>query len=248
MHTVAPAASAAQPAASEAAPRSSFPRRAADLFFTPGRLFAELRDDGRAAAWVAPLAAALLVVAAVEALRWVLVTDRQLAEAALAQMSRMNTSGPRPTLEQMEQGAVFSRIAIMVGAFVSTAIWPLFLAAVSWLLFTVLGGRAGYGRHLAVAAWASLVGTVGYAFTSGLQFASGRLDLQLDLALLAPGASPVLAGVLHALSPWMVWMLLLVAFGGSVVAGRRGWAAPAAALLALCAAFGLAAGMVAAAI
>lgn len=247
MSSVVPAASAASPAASEAAPRSSFPQRAVDLFFTPGRLFAELRDDARSRAWLAPVAAALAVVVIVEALRWVLVTDRQLAEAALAQMSRMEGSA-RPTLEQLEQGAVFSRIAILVGFVVTTALFPFFLALVSWVLFTVLGGRAGYARHLAVAAWASLVATLGYAFTSALQFASGRLDLQLDLALLVPDASPVLAGVLHALSPWTVWTLLLVAYGGAVVGGRRDWKLPAAVLLAICAAFGLVGGLIAAAL
>ncbi|HEX8691660.1 MAG TPA: YIP1 family protein [Longimicrobium sp.] len=223
---------------------SSLPQRVADLFFSPGRLFAELREDDRAAAWLAPILVGFLFVAVVEALRLALVSDQQLMDFSLEQARRMGqTATPPPGA--MEAQVAMTRVFFLVGGLVSTAVMPFIVGAILWVLFGVmLGGDAGYLKHVGVAAWASLASSLGYLVISLLQFASGRLDLTLDLSVLTPDLEPgPLLGVLRALGPFTIWWVLLLAIGGAVVNRRRGWGLPAAVLFALVIGIGLVAGL-----
>lgn len=235
---------AEQPRGSSRGTPSSLPGRVADLFFSPGKLFEEVADDSRTGAWLAPILVGFLFVVLVEGLRLALVSDQQLMDFSLEQARRMGqTATPPPGA--MEAQAVLTRAFFLAGGLVSTAVMPFIVGAVLWVLFGVmLGGNAGYLKHVAVAAWASLVTSLGYLVVSLLQFASGRLDLTLDLAVLAPGLEPgPLLGVLRALSPWAIWWVLLLALGGAVVNRRRGWGVPAAVLFAVLIGIGLVGGL-----
>ena len=81
---------------------------------------------------------------------------------------------------------------------------------------------------------AFLVSTLGYAVLTALQYVSGRLDLVLDATvLMGPEPGAVLSAVGHALNPFGLWLIALLALGGATVNRRRGWAGTAAILFGL---------------
>jgi len=67
-----------------------------------------------------------------------------------------------------------------------------------------------------------------------LQFTSGQLDLALTAGVLAPGIErgPV-AGLLGAIGPFMIWLVVLLALGSATVNRRRSWTGAAVLLMAL---------------
>ncbi|HEV7589920.1 MAG TPA: YIP1 family protein [Longimicrobium sp.] len=224
------APTAASPAPARPAPLAS---RIVDTFFSPGRVFEQLRDGP--APWVGPalVCAALLVL--LTALRPLFITNAQVIEFTLQKMSEMGMQ-QLPPADQMATQLTIQTIANTVFG----AVW---MFARVWLMGLVLfalyglmmGGRTDIRPYAAVASHAFLVSALGWLLLTALQYASGRLDLTLDAALLVPGLDPggVAAAVLHAVTPFSVWVAALLALGGATLNRRRGWVGVAALLISL---------------
>jgi hypothetical protein len=224
------AAPAASPAPARPAPLAS---RIVDTFFSPGKVFEQLREGP--APWVGPalVCAALLVL--LTALRPLFVSDAQVVEFALQKMTEMGMQ-QLPTADQMATQLTFQTIF-------GTAFAVVWMFARVWLMGLVLfgvfglmmGGRTDIRPYAAVASHAFLVSALGSVLLTALQYASGRLDVTLDAALLVPGLDPrgVAAAVLHAVTPFSVWTAALLALGGATLNRRRGWMGVAALLISL---------------
>ena len=216
-----------------AAPRPApLASRIVDTFFAPTRVFEQFREGS--APWLGPIVVSLAVLVALMALRPLFISNQQMAEFALQKMSEMGSQN-LPTAEQMEQGMMLQSVIGGVGLafwmFIRVIVAASLLALVYGLL---MGGNAPFASYLAVASHAFLVSALGYVVVTALQYASGKLDVVLDATLLMgdqPGA--LMAAVGHVLSPFGLWLMVLLALGGAVVNRRRGWAGAAAVLMAL---------------
>ncbi|MFL5386298.1 MAG: YIP1 family protein [Longimicrobiaceae bacterium] len=225
---------AAPPAAPPAPARPApLPSRIVDTFFEPAKVFAQLREGP--APWIGPVLVCAALLVLLTALRPLFITDDQVIDFALQKMQEMGAK-QLPTRDQMA-----GQLMIQTGVGTVFAIGWMFLRVwmVGLILLAVysllLGGRNDVRPYAAVASHAFLVGAVGYLVVGALQYATGRLDLTLDAALLVPGLDPkgVPAAVLHAVTPWSVWTACLLALGGAVINRRKGWMGVAALLLSL---------------
>lgn len=229
------AATAAPPAAPAPAPAPPAPlaSRIADTFFSPARVFEQFREGP--APWLGPVLVCVALVLLVIAVRPLFISNQQMAEAGIEQMRQMGAQ-QLPTAEEL---AARMPVQTAIGAVFAVAWLFLRVGVVGLILFGVyalaLGGRNDLRPYMAVTSHAFVVSTVGFLLVAALQYATGRLDLTMDAALLAPGLEPgsVLARVLHGITPWGVWLVALLALGGATINRRKGWLGVAALLFAL---------------
>ncbi|SOD03750.1 Yip1 domain-containing protein [bacterium JGI 053] len=221
---------AASPAPARPAPLAS---RIADTFFSPGRVFEQFREGP--APWLGPVLVCAALLVLFTAIRPLFVSDAQMVEFALQKMSEMGMQ-QLPTSEQMATQLTIQTIfgTAFAVAWMFARVWLVGLILFA-LYGLMMGGRTDVRPYAAVASHAFLVSALGSLLLTALQYATGRLDLTLDAALLAPGLDPrgVAAAVLHAVTPFSVWMAALLALGGATLNRRRGWMGVAALLLAL---------------
>jgi hypothetical protein len=224
---------AAPPAPPHAAPRPApLASRIADTFFAPTKVFETFREGP--APWLGPVLVSVAVTVVLMALRPLFISNLQMAEFALRKMSEMGAQSLPSAGEmaskmavQSVMGGVFAAAWLFLRVFLVGAV----LAAVFGLM---MGGLTQLRPYAAVASHAFLVSTLGFVVVTALQYATGTFDVVLDATLLMgdqPG--PVLAAVGHALNPFLLWLVALLALGGATVNRRRGWAGAAAILLAL---------------
>jgi hypothetical protein len=224
------ASQAAPPAPARPAPLAS---RIVDTFLSPGKVFEQFREGP--APWLGPVLVCVAVLVALTALRPLFITDAQVIDFALEKMGEMGAQ-QLPTAEQMQTQLAIQTVlgTAFAGLWMFLRVWlaGLVLFAIYGLM---MGGRNQVRPYAAVASHAFLVGALGYVVVTALQYATGRLDVTMDAALLAPGLDPkgVAAGVLHALTPWSVWTAALLALGGATLNRRRGWLGVAALLVSL---------------
>jgi len=225
--TAAPAAPAPAPA-----PPAPLASRIVDTFFSPGKVFEQFRDGP--APWLGPVLVCSALLVVLTLLRPLFISDGQMIDFMRQKMSEMGAQVPPP-----EQMATQLKVQMAVGTVFGVAwmflrVWivGLILCAVYGLM---MGGRTQVRPYAAVASHAFLVSALGYLFVTVLAYATGRLDLTLDAALLAPGLDPagIPAALLHGITPWGVWLVALLALGGAVVNRRRGWIGVAALLFSL---------------
>ena len=221
---------AAPPAAVRPAPLAS---RIVDTFFEPTKVFAQFREGP--APWLGPVLACAAVLVLLTALRPLFISNDQVVDFALQKMQEMGAR-QLPTRDQMGTQLMIQTVfgtAFFIGwMFLRVWVYGLLLMAVYSL---VLGGRNDVRPYAAVASHAFLVGALGFLLLGALQYATGRLDLTLDAALLVPGLDPggVPAAVLHAITPWSVWQVCLLALGAATINRRKGWMGVAAFLFSL---------------
>jgi len=98
-----------------------------------------------------------------------------------------------------------------------------------------MGGRNDIRPYMAVTSHAFLVSALGFLVLAALQYATGRLDLTLDAALLMPNADAkgLLVKILHGINPFVLWLIALLAMGGAVINRRKGWLGAAGILFTL---------------
>lgn len=226
----APTAVAAVPAEPR---RSPLLKRVSDLFFSPVTLFEEVRDDPRSS-WLAPTLIALAVALLVEALRFAMVSDLQLAEFSIEQARNMGQNNPMSAEDMLPQ-MMITRVFYVLGSVFWVFLRPFLVGLVLFLIFGVIGGGgAAYMKHVSVAAWAALVSVLALLVMSILQFATGQLDMTLTLAVAAPDVTRgPLAAVLKTLGPFLIWLVVLQALGSATINRRRGWVGGAVALMAI---------------
>lgn len=202
----------------------TLPRRIADTFVAPRRLFAGFRQE-------APWFDVLLLSTAAAVAAASLLPD----EFFLAQVENPVDRLGRPVVVTSSPAEIahYGRYMAMISALVGHPILAFCLAGVLSLVFTVLGGgRASYRQYLAVVSHALLIPALGTLLLLGAR-ALGHTYDSFNLALLAPGlergslALRLLAGI----DPFVVWMLLVAAVGVAELDGRRRWGSAAAILV-----------------
>jgi hypothetical protein len=213
---------------------TSLVSRIADTFIAPTRAFEQLRDGP--APWVGAALVAALAAAAATLVQALLFSPHELSQFLLQQMGDAASRLDAGQLAQLEAGArvrfIIGAVATVPVAFIQVGILGLVLAGV-WGL--VLGGRTQVRPYVAVVAHAMLVGSLGLVVTTGFMAAAHQMGLSLSAALLVPSLDPngVAHKVLGAITPFGVWMVWLMAFGGAVVNRRKGWAGAFALLFGL---------------
>ena len=224
------AAQATPPAPPRPQPLTS---RIADIFFSPVKVFEQFREGP--APWLGPVlvCAALLVV--ITLLRPLFISDQQMAEFAIEKMREMGVQqlpSPDEMAGQMMVQTAIGSVSAVAWMFIRVGLVGLILFGIYAL---ALGGRNDIRPYMAVTSHAFLVSTLGFCLVAALQYATGRLDLTLDAALLAPGLDPtgVPAKLLHGITPWGVWLVALLALGGATINRRKGWLGVAALLFSL---------------
>ncbi|HEX2203319.1 MAG TPA: YIP1 family protein [Longimicrobium sp.] len=224
-----PEAPAARPAA------RPLPVRVADTFFSPGKLFAELRDAGEAGerAWLGPVLVSLVVLLALTLATPLFFTPLEVAEFARQQAVDAGRQNLPPAEQMAGQMEVFRWVGTAFFAAWTFARPFVVGALLAGIFGAFFGGNAKYRMYVSVASHAFLVSALGALVGSALMFASGRLDVALSLAVLAPDAGGVARGVLNALTPFSLWMTALFAYGAATVNRREGWIGAAVILLAL---------------
>ncbi|HKP75037.1 MAG TPA: YIP1 family protein [Longimicrobiaceae bacterium] len=226
---------AAVPAAPAPAPAPPAPlaSRIVDVFFSPAKAFEQLREGK--APWLGPVLVCIALALLVIAVRPLFISDQKMAEAGLEQMRQMGVQ-QLPSVDElaakMTQQTILGAVGATVWMFLRVGLVGLILFGVYGL---ALGGRNDLRPYMAVTSHAFLVPTVGFLLVAALQYATGRLDITMDAALLAPGldSGGVLARVLHGITPWGVWLVALLALGGATINRRKGWIGVAVLLFAL---------------
>ncbi|HET7231438.1 MAG TPA: YIP1 family protein [Longimicrobium sp.] len=227
LETAAPPAPPAPPA--RPAPLAS---RIIDTFFAPTRVFEQFREGP--APWLGPVLVGVAAMVLMMAIRPLFISNQQMAEIALEKMSQMGAPN-LPTVDELAAG--MTRQSVVGGVFLTAWMFiRVFMAAALLAMIhgLMMGGRTALRPYAAVASHAFLVSVLGDLVLTALRYASGRLDVALDATvLMGPEPGALLSAVGHVLSPFGLWLIVLLALGGATVNRRRGWAASAAILLAL---------------
>lgn len=213
-------------------------QRIADTFFSPAKVFASF-GRSEAAPWLGPVLVCAALGAAVTVASTFLVPPEVMAEFTLEQMAARGATELPSVSEMTAQMEGMRAVSLAMGA-VGMVLWSFvrvaLVAGLLWVLFSVAtGGQATFRQYAAVASHTFVVGTVGLVLVSALQIYTRRLDLALDLALLAPGldAASLPHALLKSLGVFKVWMIALLAVGVSAVSRKRMTAVAFAVLLAL---------------
>lgn len=214
-------------------PQQPLMSRVVDTFFSPGKVFEGFREGK--APWLGPVLVSIVVMIVIFAVRPLFISDQQMAEFAIEKMREMGaqqTPTPEEMAGQMAMQTAIGGVFTIAWLFIRVGLVGLILFGIYAL---ALGGRNDIRPYMAVTSHAFLVSTLGYLVLAALQYATGRLDLTLDAALLVPGADSggLLVKILHGITPFGLWLVALLALGGATINRRKGWLGVAALLFAL---------------
>jgi hypothetical protein len=204
-------ATAHDPAAVPAEPAGPgpLPRRVVDTFFSPGELFSRFGPD-------APWGATLLIATLLSAAAFLLIPTELVVEQARERMAAQpGAAGADPAAM-----AGFLRAVMIGGNLVAVPLMTILVAGVLVLVFRVfMDGEAGYRQYLAVASHVAIVGAVGTAVTVPLMVATGNLQHQLSLALLAPmlETDTFAFRFLNGMNVFVLWQVALYAVAAGVM-------------------------------
>jgi membrane protein, antimicrobial resistance system len=177
------------------------------VLYEPTRVFERVRERP---SFLAPF----IAICAVQIV--VFVVNMPFLRAAMAaQFAARPAGGPDPS-KFLWIGAVFVpvgiAIALLIGGFLL------------WVLVSLMGSEAKFGRLLSVAAYSAVpsvvllvvVGTI-VLHVQGVTQVTSPQDMQpaLGLDLLAPGARGFVGAALKATNPFSIWGLVLTAIGVS---------------------------------
>jgi hypothetical protein len=177
------------------------------VLYEPTRVFERV---GERPNFLAPFIAICVVQIAV------FVVNMPFLRAAMAaQFAARPAGGPDPS-KFLWIGAVFIPVgialALLIGGFLL------------WVLVSLMGSEAKFGRLLSVAAYSAvpsvillvLVGTI-VLHVQGIGQVASPQDMQpaLGLDLVAPGARGFLGAALKSINPFSIWGLVLTAIGVS---------------------------------
>lgn len=201
----------------------SLPLRVVQVFVSPGRLFAALREDPK---WLgALLFGALLVV-----LSTLLIPGDVWNEMFRRQMLQSGRQMP----EGIDFGAI-QRVAAVIGGAVFWFVWAFVIAGVTAVIFSfILGDEGRYRQYLSVTAHALLIPALGGLATVPLRIARRDPQLSLNLGLFVPGVEGTYLGsFLTTLDLFLLWGYVVIALGVHQIDRNRSWGSAAAVILCL---------------
>lgn len=230
MSTSTTIASSETPAASQ----PSLPGRLAQVFFSPGELFAGFRES---APWGGALLTLVLVIALTAGASFFLVPDQMIADFMKEQMRIGGAPQIPPDEMLLQQARIGKAIGAIVGP-IMQAIVVFLSAGICSMAFTVLGGgQARFGQYLAIVSHAMFIPLLGALLAVPLQLKTGQLDLAYSLALAAPTLGIEPGGILHhtlkQFDIFMMWGVVVAGIGVAAVNGRRSWVVPSVVLFSI---------------
>lgn len=198
-------------------PLPSLPRRAIDVFLSPGRLFEGLRTHP---AWVgALLLGGILVVIATVA-----VPAEMYEEMMRAQLQAQGAEGGQaPDPATM---ATIAKWAGAVGALVMWGVMSLFIAGFAVLVFRlVLGDEGTFKQYLSVVTHALIISGVGALLLTPLRIMAEDVQMTLNVGTFLGGVieeGTYFARVLRFLELFSLWSYAVMGIGISKMDPKRG--------------------------
>ena len=177
------------------------------VLYEPGAVFERVRDKP---SFLMPF----LVICVVQIVIYFLNMPFMKAGMA-AQMASRPAGGPDPS-KFLVFGAVFIPIGIGIALVIG--------GALLWVLVSLFGGEAKFGKLISVATYSAIPSIILLAIVSaivlqmkGVGQITSQQDLQpaLGLDLLSPGTKGFLGAALKAVNPFSIWGLVLTAIGVS---------------------------------
>ena len=213
---------------SEAFP--SFPKRIIQVFFSPGDLFAALRDRP---AW----AGVMTFVAVLVGVSLVLIPTELWIDFSRARMMEQGQEIP----PGFESSGPMLRIFSVLGGLVVTPIMMVVLAGIVTFVFSFIFGDDGrFKQYLSVVAHASVISGAGALLLVPLKIAQGDPSLTLSLGTFAVFLGDGYLGrVLERLDLFALWSYAVMAIGVSRIDPRRSLGFPLAFFMAFALAFAL---------
>lgn len=206
-------------------PGASLADRISDTFTAPRALAATLREHPR---WID----VLLISTAVAVLAAAFLPPEIFLEASREAVTRRGA--PVEITSPPGEVVRWGRYLAMLSAILGHPLIAFGLAGLLTLVFTILpGGRATFVEHLALTSHALLVLALGTVVGVAAQRLTGNPDAYPSLAMLVPFLHPEsgLRRTLELVSPFTVWMLIVLAIGVDALDPRRSLAAALALLL-----------------
>lgn len=194
-------------------------------FFAPARLVRLLRGS-------VPWLDVLLVSTAIAAISVLAMPDDVFVEPMREAVSRRGEP-----VEITSPPAVIARWGRALAMLATIATHPILiftLAGLLTLVFNVLSqGRAGFREYLSLAAHAMLVPALGSALVFVIRLLAGDLDARILAAVQRPAdESSLLLASLSAVDPFVLWMMVVLAFGAHGFDERQSVPRSAAVLIA----------------
>lgn len=189
-------------------------RRIAATFIAPARLADSIRDRPR---WLDVLLLSTLVAIAAAAM----LPDEMFLEAVRDPVSRRGT--PVEVTSPPGEVVRWGRYLAMMSALVGHPLLAFALAGVLTLAFTVVPrGSNRFLEHLALSSHALLIPALGSLIGLALGYATGG-EPHVSLALLAPflDDGSTARELLALISPFTLWMLVVLAIGVARLDPRR---------------------------
>lgn len=183
-------------------------------FTSPSRLAEAIRERPR---WLD----VLLISTAVAIAAAAMLPAETFLEAARDPVSRRGT--PVEITSPPDEVVRWGRYLAMLSAIVGHPLVAFALAGVLTLAFTVVPrGRNSFVEHLSLASHALLITALGSVVGLALRYASGG-EAHVSLALIAPflEEGSVARELLALISPFTIWMLVVVAIGVARMDPRR---------------------------
>lgn len=213
------------PGAGTPAPQGKpFFARLIGVFVSPAATFDDVRERP---GWWAPLLVIILVTFVIS----LLIPEQLIREMMESQMGARGDVTP----EQLEAGMKFARVSRYVGPIVGPIVSVLVTGGVLFLIFVLMAGaEARFVHFFSLAAYASLIQTLGAAVTTPLAIAQGDLQTRLSFALLVPGLGEGFAyALLNGITIFGLWTAVVMGIGASRISRTVGTGAAVGIVLGL---------------
>ncbi|MGD2121839.1 MAG: YIP1 family protein [Gemmatimonadota bacterium] len=199
---------------STSAPLPSLPQRVIQVFFSPGELFAALRDKP---VWFGALAVCAVIIF----LSTVFIPTDVWIEFSRAQMIE---SGQEVPAGFESGGAIIRIISVVVGP-IAFFVMAFIISGVITLVFSILLGDEGrYVQYLAVMAHASIISSLGALLLLPLKLSQADPSLTLSLGTFAFFLEEgYLFRVLKMIDLFGLWAFAVMAVGVTKIDPRRGF-------------------------
>ncbi|MFC1661455.1 YIP1 family protein [Gemmatimonadota bacterium] len=194
----------------------SLPVRLVKVFFSPGELFAALREKP---VWFGALAVVAALVAVSMALVPAEVWEQMIREQAMEQAARTGREIP----EGFGAGTSLFRFFSILGPLITTFIWAFLLAGIVTFVFAFIFGDDGkYSQYLSVVSHAMVIGAVGALLTVPLKIAQQDISLTLSVGTFFYSMGDgYLHRVLNMLDLFQLWAYGVMAIGVTKIDSQR---------------------------
>jgi hypothetical protein len=205
----------------------SLPARIAQVFFSPGALFAALRARP---VWLG----ALITLAVIS-----LAANTFIPEELIRQLV-MERLGENPEQAQIDAAMRMAGFFRYIGPVVFTPVLAVVLAALVLLIWNlVLGGEASFKQAMSVTTHVLFIPTLGSLFTIPLMIAANDARVSLGLHLLLPGLDDesYVYRLFRGLNLFSLWAAVVLGIGVSRLNPKVSFGSAAGVMLTLYVAF-----------